>query len=360
MSRVFNFSAGPAALPVEVLEQVRDELLDWHGIGASVMEISHRGKTFLGIAQQAEADLRELLAIPANYKVLFLQGGATAQFAAVPLNLSTREATADYVDTGAWSKKAIGEAKKYCNVNVAADGSAGGYTAVPPQQSWRLTPGAAYVHYTSNETISGVEFPWVPQTGAVPLVGDCSSTLLSRPIEVARFGAIYASAQKNMGPPGLAVVIVRDDLLGRARPHVPAVMDWTAMARDGSMLNTPASFSWYVAGLVFQWLKRQGGLAAMAARNRAKAERLYAAIDASALYRNAIDAACRSWMNVTFTLVRPGLDEAFLEGAKGAGLMGLAGHRSVGGMRASIYNAMTLAGIEALIGYMSDFERRHG
>jgi len=360
MSRVFNFSAGPAALPVEVLEQVRDELLDWHGIGASVMEISHRGKTFLGIAQQAEADLRELLAIPANYKVLFLQGGATAQFAAVPLNLATREATADYVNTGAWSKRAIGEAKKYCNVHVAADGAEGGYNSIPPQERWRLTPGAAYVHYTPNETISGVEFPWVPQTGAVPLVADFSSTILSRPIDVARFGAIYAGAQKNMGPPGLAVVIVRDDLLGRARPHVPAVMDWSAMAGDGSMLNTPASFSWYVAGLVFQWLKRQGGLTAMAARNRAKAERLYAAIDSSSLYRNPIDPACRSWMNVTFSLVRPGLDEAFLEGAKSAGLMALAGHRSVGGMRASIYNAMTLAGVEALIDYMGEFERRHG
>jgi phosphoserine aminotransferase len=360
MSRVFNFSAGPAALPVEVLEQVREELLDWHGVGASVMEISHRGKAFLGVAQQAEADLRELLAVPANYKVLFLQGGATAQFAAIPLNLTTRESTADYVNTGAWSKKAIGEAKKYCRVNVAADAAESRYTSIPAQAQWRLTPGAAYVHYTPNETIGGVEFHWVPDTGTVPLVADFSSTILSRPIAVSRFGVIYAGAQKNIGPPGLAVVIVRDELLGRARPDVPAVIDWQAMAADGSMYNTPASFSWYVAGLVFQWLKRQGGVAAMERLNRAKAGKLYDAIDGSGFYRNSVDPDCRSWMNVTFTLARPELDQAFLEGAKAADLMGLAGHRSVGGMRASIYNAMTLAGVEALIAYMREFERTHG
>ncbi len=360
MSRVFNFSAGPAALPTEVLEQVQGELLDWHGIGASVMEISHRGKAFLGIAQQAEADLRELLAIPSNYKVLFLQGGATAQFAGVPLNLTTRESTVDYVNTGAWSKKAAGEAKKYCRVNVAADAAAGKYTSIPPPRDWRLTPDAAYVHYTPNETISGVEFHWVPETGSVPLVADFSSTILSRPLDVARFGVIYAGAQKNLGPPGLAVVIVRDDLLGRARSDVPAVLDWTVMAGDGSMYNTPASFSWYVAGLVFQWVKRQGGVAAMETLNRAKSQKLYAAIDGSSMYRNPIEPSCRSWMNVTFMLTRPELDADFLEGAKGAGLMGLAGHRSVGGMRASIYNAMSLAGVEALIDYMRDFERRHG
>jgi phosphoserine aminotransferase len=324
------------------------------------MEISHRGKTFLGIAQRAEADLRELLAIPSNYKVLFLQGGATAQFAAVPLNLSARESTADYVNTGAWSKKASGEAKKYCRVNVAADGAAAGYTSIPAFSEWRRTANAAYLHYTPNETISGVEFHWTPDIGAVPLVADFSSTILSRPLDVARFGVIYAGAQKNMGPAGLAVVIVRDDLLGRARTHVPAVMDWTTMAADGSMYNTPASFSWYVAGLVFQWVKRQGGVAAMENLNRAKAQKLYAAIDGSSLYRNPVDPACRSWMNVTFTLARPELDADFVEGAKGAGMMGLAGHRSVGGMRASIYNAMTMAGVEALIGYMKEFERRNG
>ncbi|HEX9773800.1 MAG TPA: 3-phosphoserine/phosphohydroxythreonine transaminase [Steroidobacteraceae bacterium] len=359
MSRVFNFSAGPAALPVEVLEQVRDELLDWRGHGASVMELSHRGKPFLGVAQQAEADLRELLAVPAGYKVLFLQGGATGQFAAIPLNLTTRDSTADYVNTGAWSKKAIGEAKKYCRVNVAAD-AAGHYTSIPPQSQWRLTAGASYLHYTPNETIGGVEFHWVPDTGSVPLVADFSSTILSRPIDVARFGVIYAGAQKNMGPPGLVVVIVRDDLLGQARADVPAVLDWTAMAGDGSMLNTPASFSWYVAGVVFQWVKRQGGVAAMERLNRAKSDKLYAAIDASGFYRNPVDRDCRSWMNVTFTLARPELDAAFLEGAKAAGLIGLAGHRLVGGMRASIYNAMTMAGVDALLEYMRDFQRRHG
>ncbi len=359
MSRVFNFSAGPAALPVEVLEQVRDELLDWRGHGASVMELSHRGKPFLGVAQQAEADLRELLAVPAGYKVLFLQGGATGQFAAIPLNLTTRDSTADYVNTGAWSKKAIGEAKKYCRVNVAAD-AAGHYTSIPPQSQWRLTAGARYLHYTPNETIGGVEFHWVPDTGSVPLVADFSSTILSRPIDVARFGVIYAGAQKNMGPPGLVVVIVRDDLLGRARADVPAVLDWTAMAGDGSMLNTPASFSWYVAGVVFQWVKRQGGVAAMERLNRAKSDKLYAAIDASGFYRNPVDRDSRSWMNVTFTLARPELDAAFLEGAKAAGLIGLAGHRLVGGMRASIYNAMTMAGVDALLEYMRDFQRRHG
>ena len=359
MSRVFNFSAGPAALPVEVLEQVRDELLDWRGHGASVMELSHRGKPFLGVAQQAEADLRELLAVPAGYKVLFLQGGATGQFAAIPLNLTTRDSTADYVNTGAWSKKAIGEAKKYCRVNVAAD-AGGPYTSIPPQSQWRLTAGASYLHYTPNETIGGVEFHWVPDTGSVPLVADFSSTILSRPIDVARFGVIYAGAQKNMGPPGLVVVIVRDDLLGQARADVPAVLDWTAMAGDGSMLNTPASFSWYVAGVVFQWVKRQGGVAAMERLNRAKSDKLYAAIDASGFYRNPVDRDCRSWMNVTFTLARPELDAAFLEGAKAAGLIGLAGHRLVGGMRASIYNAMTMAGVDALLEYMRDFQRRHG
>ena len=359
MSRVFNFSAGPAALPVEVLEQVRDELLDWRGHGASVMELSHRGKPFLGVAQQAEADLRELLAVPAGYKVLFLQGGATGQFAAIPLNLTTRDSTADYVNTGAWSKKAIGEAKKYCRVNVAAD-AAGHYTSIPPQSQWRLTAGASYLHYTPNETIGGVEFHWVPDTGSVPLVADFSSTILSRPIDVARFGVIYAGAQKNMGPPGLVVVIVRDDLLGQARADVPAVLDWTAMAGDGSMLNTPASFSWYVAGVVFQWVKRQGGVAAMERLNRAKSDKLYAAIDASGFYRNPVDRDCRSWMNVTFTLARPELDAAFLEGAKAARLIGLAGHRLVGGMRASIYNAMTMAGVDALLEYMRDFQRRHG
>jgi phosphoserine aminotransferase len=359
MSRVFNFSAGPAALPAEVLEQLRDEMLDWHGQGMSVMEMSHRGKAFVGIAEQAEADLRELMAIPANYKVLFLQGGATAQFAAVPLNLARPDSVGDYVNTGAWSKKAIGEAKRFCKVNIAAD-AGGNYSSIPPRAEWKLTPGAAYVHYTPNETIGGVEFHEVPDVGDVPLVADMSSTILSRPIDVTRFGVIYAGAQKNIGPAGLVVVIVRDDLLGRGRAELPTVFDWTAMAGDGSMLNTPATYSWYVAGAVFQWIKRQGGLAAMERLNRAKAEKLYGAIDGSGFYRNPVARECRSWMNVPFTLPSAELDKPFLEGAKAAGLVTLAGHRSVGGMRASIYNAMPMAGVEALVGYMAEFQRKHG
>jgi len=359
MSRVFNFSAGPAALPAEVLEQLRDEMLDWRGQGMSVMEMSHRGKAFVGIAEQAEADLRELMAVPSGYKVLFLQGGATAQFAAIPFNLTRADSVADYVNTGAWSKKAIAEAKRYCKVNVAAD-AGGKYASVPEVGSWALTPGAAYVHYTPNETIGGVEFPFVPETGDVPLVADMSSTILSRPIDVSRFGVIYAGAQKNIGPAGLVVVIVREDLLGRARADVPTVFDWNAMAADGSMLNTPATYSWYVAGVVFQWIRRQGGLAAMERQNRAKAEALYAAIDGSGYYRNPVVTECRSWMNVPFTLPDADLDKPFLEGAKAAGLVALAGHRSVGGMRASLYNAMPMAGVEALIEYMRDFQGRHG
>jgi phosphoserine aminotransferase len=360
MSRVFNFSAGPAALPAEVLEQLRDEMLDWHGQGMSVMEMSHRGKAFGGIARQAEEDLRELLAIPSGYKVLFLQGGATAQFAAVPMNLAAPDATADYVNTGAWSKKAIGEAKRYCKVNVAADGAADGYSSVPDPAGWRLTPGAAYVHCTPNETIGGVEFGFVPDTGDVPLVADMSSTILSRPIDVSRYGVIYAGAQKNIGPAGLVVVIVREDLLGRARPDTPTVFDWKAMAADGSMLNTPATFSWYVAGAVFQWLKRRGGLAAVERANRAKAELLYSTIDSSGFYRNPVRRDCRSWMNVPFVLPDAAFDKPFLEGAKAAGLVALEGHRSVGGMRASIYNAMPMEGVEALVEYMKEFQRRQG
>ncbi len=360
MTRVYNFSAGPAALPQAVLEQLRDEMLDWHGQGMSVMEMSHRGKAFVGIAQQAEADLRELLAVPANYKVLFLQGGATAQFAAIPLNLAAADgAVADYVNTGAWSKKAIGEAKRYCKVNVAAD-AGGNYTGVPAQSTWKVTPGAAYLHYTPNETIGGVEFPFVPEVGDVPLVADFSSSILSRPIDVSRFGVIYAGAQKNIGPAGLVVVIVREDLLGKARPDVPTVFDWKAMSADGSMLNTPATYSWYVAGLVFQWIKRQGGVAAMEQANRAKAAKLYGAIEASGYYRNPVDPACRSWMNVPFTLPNADLDKPFIEGAKKAGLVALEGHRSVGGMRASIYNAMPMAGVGALVEYMAEFQRTHG
>jgi phosphoserine aminotransferase len=358
--RVFNFAAGPATLPLEVLEQARDEMTDWQGAGMSVMEVSHRSKAFVAVARAAEADLRELLAVPAGYKVLFLQGGATGQFSAIPLNLANADAVADYVNTGQWSKKAIVEAGRYLKVNVAADAKASNYTTTPGQAALQLTPGAAYVHYTPNETIGGVEFPYVPDTGAVPLVADMSSTILSRPIDVSRFGLIYAGAQKNIGPSGITVVIVREDLIGRARAGTPAVFDYQAMAESESMLNTPPTFGWYIAGLVFRWLKRQGGLAAVGERNRAKAERLYAAIDASAFYANPVDPASRSWMNVPFTMARPELEATFLAEAAQAGLANLEGHRSVGGMRASIYNAMPMDGVAALVAFMADFERRYG
>ncbi len=356
--RVFNFAAGPAVLPLEVLEQARDQLLDWQGLGMSVMEISHRSKAFIAVANEAEADLRSLLGISADYKVLFLQGGATGQFDAIPLNLTRTDSRVDYVNTGAWSKKAIGAARRHALVNVAADAAGSGYNDVPPQAGWQLTPDAAYLHYTPNETIGGVEFPFVPQSDA-PLVADMSSTLLSRPIDVSRFGLIYAGAQKNIGPSGLCVVIVREDLIGHARPDIPAVWDFKAMADEGSMLNTPPTFAWYCAGLVFKWLRRQGGLAAMAERNRAKAQLLYDTIDASGgFYRNPVAHACRSWMNVPFTLAEPALDAAFLGEARAVGLANLEGHRSVGGMRASLYNAMTLAGVTALTGFMREFARR--
>ncbi|HEX8945059.1 MAG TPA: 3-phosphoserine/phosphohydroxythreonine transaminase [Gemmatimonadaceae bacterium] len=359
MNRVFNFSPGPAVLPIEVLEQARDEILDWHGTGMSVMEMSHRGKPFISIAEQAEADLRELLSVPDNYKVLFMQGGATLQFAAVPLNLSTAGQTVDYVNTGSWSKKAIGEAKRYAKVNVAGD-AGGAYCSIPAVETWKTSANAAYLHYTPNETIGGVEFHFVPDVGDVPLVADMSSTLLSRPIDVSRFGVIYAGAQKNIGPAGLTVVIVRDELLGRARAETPSVLDYAAVAKDGSMLNTPPTYAWYLAGLVFQWLKRQGGLVKVGARNRAKAAALYDAIDRSSFYKNPVAKDARSWMNVVFTLARPELDKTFLSDAKEAGLVTLEGHRSVGGMRASLYNAMPMAGVEALVSFMSDFERTHG
>lgn len=357
--RVFNFAPGPATLPLPVLEQVREELTDWRGSGMSVMEISHRSKAFLALASEAEADLRELLAVPAHYKVLFLQGGAAGQFAAVPLNLTRPDSSVDYVNTGSWSKKAIGEARHYCRVNVAADAAASNYTTVPAQSEWRLFPGAAYLHYTPNETIGGVEFPFIPQVD-VPLVADMSSTILSRPLEVSRFGVIYAGAQKNIGPAGLVVVLVREDLLGRARTETPLVWNYAGMAAEGSMGNTPPTFAWYVAGLVFKWIKREGGLAAMEERNRQKAQLLYQSIDQSGFYRNPVDKACRSWMNVPFILADPELDKTFLSEAQAAGLTNLAGHRSVGGMRASIYNAMPLEGVQALTQFMREFMRRHG
>ncbi len=358
--RVFNFAAGPATLPLEVLEQARQELTNWHSTGMSVMEISHRSKAFIAVAQEAEGLLRELLGVPSYYKVLFLQGSATGQFAGIPMNLAGPESAVDYVNTGAWSKKAIGEAKRYCKVNVAADEAASNYNTVPEQRALRLTPGAAYVHYTPNETIGGVEFPYVPDTGSVPLIADMSSTILSRPIDVSKFGLIYAGAQKNIGPSGLCILIVREDLIGKARPGTPSIWDYKAMSDEGSMLNTPPTFGWYFAGLVFKWLKKHGGVAAIAERNRTKAERLYRAIDESGFYRNPVAKNCRSWMNVPFTLARPELDKIFLTEAGAAGLTNLEGHRSVGGMRASIYNAMSLEGVDALIAFMQDFQRLHG
>jgi phosphoserine aminotransferase len=358
--RVFNFAAGPATLPLPVLEQVQAELPDWQGSGMSVMEISHRSKAFIRVAEQAEADLRELLAVPTDYKVLFLQGGATGQFAAIPLNLASADATVDYVNTGSWSKKAIGEARRFCaRVHVAAD-AGGAYNSVPEQAEWQRSPDAAYLHYTPNETIGGVAVPFIPDTGAVPLVADFSSSILSEPLDVSRFGLIYAGAQKNIGPSGLALVIVHEELLGRARAVTPAIWDYRQMAADGSMSNTPPTFGWYVAGLVFQWLKGQGGLDAMGRRNRDKAARLYAAIDASGFYANPVPERYRSIMNVPFTLAKPDLDGQFLKEAASQGLTNLAGHRSVGGMRASIYNAMMPEGVDALIAFMREFERQHG
>ena len=360
MSAIYNFSAGPAVLPKAVLQQAQAELLDWQGSGMSVMEMSHRGKEFMSIASKAEADLRELLAIPDNYRVLFLQGGATSQFAMVPVNLLRGSNTADYINTGAWSKKAIAEAARFCEVNVAASSESSGFTTVPAQDSWQLNTDAAYVHYTPNETIGGVEFHWIPDTGEVPLVADMSSTILSRPLDVSRYGLIYAGAQKNIGPAGLTVVIVRDDLLGDTVAGAPSMYDYKQHADNGSMLNTPPTYGWYLAGLVFEWLKQQGGLPAMAEINKRKSARLYAALTASGFYNSPVDVACQSWMNVPFTLANAGLDSEFLAQAGAAGLLNLKGHRSVGGMRASIYNAMPEAGVDALIDFMADFERRHG
>jgi phosphoserine aminotransferase len=360
MSRVFNFSAGPAALPEAVLKQASDEMLDWQGSGMSVMEMSHRGKAFMSIAAQAEADFREVMEIPDNYKVLFLQGGASLQFAAIPMNLLRGGKHADYINTGAWSKKAIAEAKKYCDVNVVASTEDSGFTRVPDADSLTFSDDAAYVHYTPNETIGGVEFHWIPDTGDIPLVADMSSTIMSRPLDVSKFGMIYAGAQKNIGPAGLTLVIIREDLLGDAMPDTPSVMNYKKQADADSMLNTPPTYAWYLAGLVFQWLKHLGGLRSMAEINQRKATKLYTAIDESSFYTSPVPEDSRSWMNVPFTLADPELDKAFLEGAEAAGLATLKGHRSVGGMRASIYNAMPEEGVDALIAYMKEFEQSHG
>jgi phosphoserine aminotransferase len=357
--RVYNFSAGPAVLPEEVLRKAAAEMLDWHGSGMSVMEMSHRGKEFIGIATKAEADLRALLAIPLSYKVLFLQGGAIAENALIPMNLVRGRASADYVNTGEWSKKSIKEARKYTKVDVAASSEDAQFTYVPPQASWRLDPDAAYVHVCTNETIGGVEYQWTPDTGDVPLVADMSSHILSRVIDVARYGVIYGGAQKNIGPAGLTLVIVRDDLLDRALPITPSAFHWQEQAASDSMLNTPPTYAIYIAGLVFEWLIAQGGVPAIEARNIAKAKLLYDCLDASDFYVSPVRPEDRSRMNVPFKLRDDSLDAAFLEGAAERGMVQLKGHRSVGGMRASIYNAMPVEGVQALVAYLQEFERSH-
>jgi phosphoserine aminotransferase len=358
--RVFNFSAGPAVLPEAVLRQAAAEMMDWHGSGMSVMEMSHRGKEFVGIAAKAESDLRALLSIPASYKVLFLQGGAIAENALVPMNLLAGRTAADYVNTGEWSKKSIKEAKKYCTVNIAASAEDQNFSYVPARETWKLDPSAAYVHVCTNETIGGVEYQWTPDTGPVPLVADMSSHILSRTIDVAKYGVIYGGAQKNAGPAGLTLVIVRDGLLDRALPITPSAFHWKEQAASDSMVNTPPTYAIYVAGLVFEWLLAQGGVAAIEARNIAKAKLLYDCLDRSEFYLSPVRKEDRSRMNVPFKLSDASLDEAFLHGAKERGMVQLKGHRAVGGMRASIYNAMPIEGVQTLVSYLEDFERRHG
>ncbi len=360
MTRVFNFSAGPAALPEPVLRQAADEMLDWHGSGMSVMEMSHRGKEFIAIHAEAETSLRELLGVPANYKVLFMQGGAMAENAIVPMNMLRGKSSADYINTGEWSKKSIKEAKKYAKVNVAATSEATNFDRIPLRDSWQLDPNAAYVHICSNETIGGVEYHFTPDVGDVPLVADMSSSIMSRPVEVAKYGLIYGGAQKNIGPAGVTIVVVRDDLIGQALPITPSAFDYKQQADNDSMLNTPPTYAIYIAGLVFNWIKGQGGLAGMEAHNRAKAALLYDALDASSFYTSPVARADRSLMNVPFKLRDEALDDAFLKGAQARSMFQLKGHRSVGGMRASIYNAMPVEGVKALVAYMKEFEATHG
>lgn len=357
---IYNFSAGPAVLPKEVLQQAQAEMLDWHGSGMSVMEMSHRGREFMGIAAQAEADLRELMGIPANYKVLFLQGGAHLQFSMIPMNLLRGKPSVDYLNTGEWSKKAIAEAKKYGAVNVVATSADKNFTYVPDFSTWQCDPEAAYLHFTPNETIGGVEFDWLPEAGNVPLVADMSSTVLSRQIDVSRYGLIYAGAQKNIGPAGLTLVIVREDLIGQVVAGTPTMLDYKTHADNDSMYNTPPTYAIYIAGLVFQWLKKNGGIAAMEQTNIAKAELLYGAIDSSnGFYVCPVALDNRSRMNVPFTLKDATLDGAFVKQAEARGLLQLKGHRSVGGMRASIYNAMPLAGVQALVDFMNEFAEQN-
>jgi phosphoserine aminotransferase len=363
MARHYNFSPGPATLPTEVMQQAADEMLDWHGSGMSVMEMSHRGKEFMSIYHDALHDLRDLMNIPANYKILFMQGGAIAENAIIPMNLvgmKPQPATADYIHTGHWSGRSIFDARKYCKVNIAATAEGSHFTHVPERDTWKLSSDAAYVHICTNETIGGVEYHFTPDVGDVPLVADMSSQILSREIDVSKFGVIYAGAQKNIGPSGVTIVIVREDLLGHALPICPSAFDWKVVAENDSMFNTPPTYSIYIAGLVFKWLKRQGGVAAIEKVNVEKASLLYDYLDSSEFYRNPVAKDCRSRMNVPFSLHKDSLNELFLSGAKERGLVQLKGHSSVGGMRASIYNAMPIAGVRALVDYMRDFEKNHG
>lgn len=367
MRKTYNFSAGPAVLPEEVLEQAREEMLDWHGSGMSVMEMSHRGKEFMSIMGQAESTLRELANIPANYRILFLQGGALSQFAMVPMNLLGENGKADYVQTGQWSEKAVNEAIHYGSIHIAASSEGDGFNSAPPLAQWKISPGTAYVHYTTNETIGGVEFQWIPDLSVIagddkniPLVADMSSNFLSRPFDVSKFGLIYAGAQKNVGPAGLVLVIIREDLLGvTPLPGTPTMYRYKTHADNASMYNTPPTYAIYIMGLVMEWLKRQGGLAAIEQRNIAKARLIYDLIDASSFYHCPVNRADRSRMNVPFTLSDSSLDEVFLKQAQTHGLLQLKGHRSVGGMRASIYNAMPLEGVQALVAFMREFEKNH-
>jgi len=359
MSRVYNFSAGPSTLPESVLLQAQQDMLESHGSGMSVMEMSHRGKFFAQIAEDLENDLRTLLAIPNNYRVLFLQGGASAQFSFIPQNLLNAKTKACYINTGAWSEKAISDAKNYCQVIITASSEAENYTLIPEQSSWLIDSDAAYLHYTSNETIHGVEFSDVPDSKGLPLVSDMSSNILSRTIDVSQYGLIYAGTQKNMGPSGVTIVIVRDDLLGHATKLTPSVFNYAEQAKNQSMLNTPATYNWYLVGLVLKWLLEQGGVAAIEQHNKNKAAKLYQAIDESTLYRNPVVNRYRSRMNVPFILADASLDKAFLAAAEAHGLYELKGHRSVGGMRASIYNAMPEVGVDALIAFMAEFEKTH-
>jgi phosphoserine aminotransferase len=360
VTRIYNFSAGPSTIAESVLKQAQSELLDWNGCGASVMEISHRGKSFAAFAEQTEQRLRALLKIPDNYQVLFLQGGATTQFAMIPMNLLGDKQSAVYCCTGAWSQKAINEAKLFCDVSIATDSDTDQYVDIAEQERWEIDTDAAYLHYTDNETIHGVEFGYIPDSKGLPLVSDMSSNMLSRPVDVSRFGVIYAGAQKNMGCAGITVVIVRDNLIGKVIPKTPSMLNYSMHVKQGSMLNTPPTWSWYILGLVLEWIETQGGVEQLAINNQVKAETLYNAIDESSFFRNLVHPDARSRMNVPFLLADSTLESVFLEQAGKADLDGLKGHRAVGGLRASIYNAMPLAGVNQLVDFMGEFERTHG